>query len=156
MNKIISKPIIPIFFAIDNNYAPFFSVALESIKANSSKNYQYEIHILNNDLCEDYKKILLESNLSPIYIYGKLFEDLGVKFSYDDSLIDYICDEALALECGARGLKTIFDGMMSDYMFEVFAGVRKDVDLTAPKDNSHSYVLKKKAAQNRKKVGFSI
>lgn len=58
MNKIISKPIIPIFFAIDNNYAPFFSVALESIKANSSKNYQYEIHILNNDLCEDYKKIL--------------------------------------------------------------------------------------------------
>lgn len=110
-----------------------------------------------NDLKkEDYKKILLESNLSPIYIYGKLFEDLGVNFSYDDLLIDYICDEALALECGARGLKTIFDGMMSDYMFEVFAGVRKNVDLTAPKDNSHSYVLKKKAAQNRKKVGFSI
>lgn len=110
-----------------------------------------------NDLKkEDYKKILLESNLSPIFTYGKLFEDLGVKFSYDDSLIDYICDEALALGCGARGLKTVFDGMMSDYMFEVLAGNMEEINLTAPKDNSHSYVLKKKAAQNRKKVGFYI
>ena len=48
MKKNNEKSIIPIFFAIDNNYAPFFSVALESIKANSSKNYQYEIYILNN------------------------------------------------------------------------------------------------------------
>lgn len=110
-----------------------------------------------NDLeKEDYKKILLESNLSPIFTYGKLFEDLGVKFSYDDSLIDYICDEALALGCGARGLKTVFDGMMSDYMFEVLAGNMEEINLTVPKDKSQSYALKKRAAQNRKKVGFSI
>ena len=94
--------------------------------------------------------------MSPIFTYGKLFEDLGVKFSYDDSLIDYICDEALALGCGARGLKTVFDGMMSDYMFEVLAGNMEEINLTVPKDKSQSYVLKKKAAQNRKKVGFSI
>ena len=58
MKKINEKSIIPIFFAIDNNYAPFFSVALESIKANSSKNYQYEIYILNNGICEEYKNLI--------------------------------------------------------------------------------------------------
>lgn len=51
MNK---EQIIPIFFAVDNNYAPFLSVVLESIKANSSKDYQYDIYVLNNDISEEY------------------------------------------------------------------------------------------------------
>lgn len=47
--------IVPIFFAIDNNYAPFLTIVLESILVNSSKDYMYEIYILNNDIDDEYK-----------------------------------------------------------------------------------------------------
>lgn len=103
---------------------------------------------------EDYKKILLESNLSPINTYQKLFEELGIKFSYDDDLIDYIIDEAVALDCGARSLKTVFDGIISDSLFDVFSNNSKEVHLSVPKDKTKSYAVRKRASENRKKVGF--
>ena len=37
---------IPIFFAVDDNYIPFFSVALKSMICNASKEYKYEIKVL--------------------------------------------------------------------------------------------------------------
>lgn len=103
---------------------------------------------------DDYKRILLESNLSPINTYRKLFEEMGIKFTYDSELIDYIVAEAEALECGARSLKTVFDGIISDELFDVFTGDKKEIHLTVPKDQSKSYVARKRAAENRKKVGF--
>lgn len=109
---------------------------------------------MNHFSKDDYKRILLESNLSPINTYQKLFGEMGIKFSYDDKLIDYIIDEAEALECGARSLKTVFDGIISDELFDVFAGEKKEIHLTVPKDQSKSYVARKKASENRKKVGF--
>ncbi len=109
---------------------------------------------MNHFSKDDYKRILLESNLSPIITYQKLFEEMGIKFSYDDELIDYIVAEAEALECGARSLKTVFDGIISDELFDVFAGNKKEIHLTVPKDQSKSYVARKRASENRKKVGF--
>ena len=109
---------------------------------------------MNHFSKDDYKRILLESNLSPINTYQKLFGEMGIKFSYDDKLIDYIIAEAEALECGARSLKTVFDGIISDELFDVFAGEKKEIRLTVPKDQSKSYVARKKASENRKKVGF--
>ena len=109
---------------------------------------------MNHFSKDDYKRILLESNLSPINTYQKLFGEMGIKFFYDDKLIDYIIDEAEALECGARSLKTVFDGIISDELFDVFAGEKKEIHLTVPKDQSKSYVARKKASENRKKVGF--
>ena len=38
--------IIPIFFAVDDNYAPYLAAALESLKDNASDNNIYEINIL--------------------------------------------------------------------------------------------------------------
>lgn len=111
---------------------------------------------MNHFSKDDYKKILLESNLSPINTYKKLFEEMGIKFSYDDELIDYIVAEAEALECGARSLKTVFDGIISDELFDVFTGDKKEIHLTVPKDQSKSYVARKKASENRKQVGFFV
>ena len=37
------KKEIPIFFTIDNSYAPYISVAIKSIIENASKNYNYKI-----------------------------------------------------------------------------------------------------------------
>ena len=101
---------------------------------------------------EDYRKILMESNLSPINNYQGLFDELGIKFSYDAELIDYIIDEAIALNCGARSLKTVFDGIISDFLFDIFAQGQKEIHLTIPKEKGKSYVAKKKASA--KVIGF--
>lgn len=37
---------VPIFFAVDDNYIPFFGVALKSLMENSSKEYKYEVKVL--------------------------------------------------------------------------------------------------------------
>ena len=103
---------------------------------------------------DEYKRILLESNLSPLNTYKKLFEEIGIKFTYDDDLIDYIADEAVALDCGARSLKTVFDGIISDSLFDLFAGNTKKIHLTKPTDMSKSHRAKKKASENRHTVGF--
>ena len=45
--------IIPIFFASDNNYAPYLAVALKSLLSNASPDYFYKIHVLTTNLDED-------------------------------------------------------------------------------------------------------
>lgn len=44
------KDEIPIFFSIDDNYVPFFTVAAHSIMDNASKEYNYKFIILNDGL----------------------------------------------------------------------------------------------------------
>ena len=44
-----NKPIIPIFFASDDNYVPFLAVTLQSLEQNANTNYQYNIKIMNAD-----------------------------------------------------------------------------------------------------------
>ena len=52
LNKKILKNI-PIFFAVDDNYATFLAVALKSIQQNSSRNYFYSVFVLNAGLKEE-------------------------------------------------------------------------------------------------------
>lgn len=47
------KKVIPIFFATDNNYAPFLSVTLKSMLSNASKKYFYKIFVLTTTLSSD-------------------------------------------------------------------------------------------------------
>ncbi len=54
--------IIPLIFAVDDNYAPFLSVTLKSILLNSSKNYYYKIYVLNQGLSDKNIKKLNEYN----------------------------------------------------------------------------------------------
>lgn len=41
---------IPVFFASDDNYLPFLTVALYSMKQNASKNYDYCVYVLHSGL----------------------------------------------------------------------------------------------------------
>lgn len=45
--------IIPIFFAVDDEYVPFLAVALQSLVDNSSSGYYYSIKILHTNVCEE-------------------------------------------------------------------------------------------------------
>lgn len=44
-----NKPVIPIFFASDDNYVPFLAVTLYSLEQNADTNFQYDIKIMNAD-----------------------------------------------------------------------------------------------------------
>ncbi len=49
---------IPIFFATDDNYAPFLGVAIHSLIKNASKKYFYDINVLTASLSEENKKVI--------------------------------------------------------------------------------------------------
>lgn len=56
------KQIIPIVFSVDNNYAPFLGVTLESLVANCNKNFNYKFYVLNTDLSDKNKEIISKYN----------------------------------------------------------------------------------------------
>ena len=43
---------IPVFFATDENYAPYLAIALRSLKDNASENYSYGIHVLHTGISD--------------------------------------------------------------------------------------------------------
>ena len=45
--------VIPIFFAVDDNYAPYLAVAMRSLIDNASPDYQYNIYILIEKLSQE-------------------------------------------------------------------------------------------------------
>ena len=53
------RGIIPLFFATDDNYLPFLSVTLQSLKENSSHDYDYKIYVLHSGVKEEFKEKIL-------------------------------------------------------------------------------------------------
>ena len=75
----MEKTNIPIFFTIDDTYAPYVSCAISSMIENSSKQYHYKIYILHQNLSQDniskilslessWKIILINSSNYPEYV----------------------------------------------------------------------------------------
>lgn len=52
------RTIIPIFFAVDDNYAPYLGVAMRSLIDNASPDHQYNIYILIDQLSKENATIL--------------------------------------------------------------------------------------------------
>ena len=64
----MNKPIIPVVFATNEKYAPFVSSCVESIKANSSKEYFYRVVVFNVDLSDDTKERLANATADNISV----------------------------------------------------------------------------------------
>lgn len=93
MKSYTSDKEIPIFFATNDNYAPFLAVALKSMLKHASKDYFYRIYVLTTNLSDDYKsrlKQVLTENSSLEYI--SLQKELD-KFSELFHLRDYYSKE---------------------------------------------------------------
>lgn len=60
MTNILRKKVIPIVYAVDDNYAPFLSVSLKSIMDNVSKEYFVKVYILNTGLSKCNEKLIVE------------------------------------------------------------------------------------------------
>lgn len=54
-----SRTTVPVFFTIDDGYAPFLGVALHSLISNASQNYDYDINILHQGLSSKHQDKLM-------------------------------------------------------------------------------------------------
>ncbi len=62
------KETIPVFFAVDDNYAALLGVALQSLIGNSSPEYEYSIHVLIEDISEENASKILKMQQDNIKI----------------------------------------------------------------------------------------
>ncbi len=58
----MKKNIIPLVFAVDDNYVPFLTVALSSIKANACQGNFYKVYVLNTKIKQEDKDNLFKFN----------------------------------------------------------------------------------------------
>lgn len=80
----MEKQIIPVFFATDDNYAPYLGAAIYSMLENASKDYFYNVHILTTQFNEENRAKInaLQDDKSNI-----IFEDMSdVLVSYGEKL----------------------------------------------------------------------
>lgn len=67
---------------------------------------------------ETLKKILTEPKNSVIKQYVKLFEMDDIKLTFTDEAYDYIVNEAIETETGARGLRSIVERLLKKLMYD--------------------------------------
>jgi len=68
---------------------------------------------------ETLRQILLTPKNSIVKQYKRLFEMENITLSFDDDALDYIVEKASEYKLGARGLRSICEGIMTDAMFEL-------------------------------------
>ncbi len=68
---------------------------------------------------EDMVRILTEPKNALVKQYQKLLEFDGVELAFEDKALEAIAQEALDRKVGARGLRSVMEGVMTDVMFEI-------------------------------------
>ncbi len=124
------KPVIPIFFSVDDRYAPYLAVAMTSMKLNASKRYDYDIIILHQQLSDENKRRLRE-------IGSRAFR---VRFeAMDDMLKGFTDKSSNRLRCDYYTM-TIYYRIFIPAMFpEYDKGIYLDSDIVVPGDVSELY-----------------
>ena len=126
----MEKEIIPIFFTIDDSYAPFNAVAIKSLLENASKDYNYKIIIIYQDLnsknMEQIKS--LETDNSEIEFYP-MKDGLELITERDEN----------KLRCDYFTLTIYFRIFIADMFPEYDKGIYIDSDIVVPGDISELY-----------------
>lgn len=65
------------------------------------------------------KQILVQPKNSLVKQYKKLFSIENIELSIDDEALDFMVDKAMEYKLGARGLRSIFEAIVNDAMFEL-------------------------------------
>ena len=68
---------------------------------------------------ETLRSILTQPKNSLIKQYKRLFELEGIELEIDDAVMDFMVTKALEYKLGARGLRSICEGILTDAMFEL-------------------------------------
>ena len=65
------------------------------------------------------RAILIEPKNALVKQYKKLFELEGILLSIEDPVLDFMVEKAMEYKLGARGLRSICEGILTDAMFEL-------------------------------------
>ena len=65
------------------------------------------------------RRIMVEPKNSITKQYVKLFDMDGVKLEFEDEAIEYIVDKAIEFKLGARGLRSLAESLMVDFMYTI-------------------------------------
>ncbi len=79
---------------------------------------------------EALRRILTEPKNAITKQYEKLFKMDGVKLEVEDSVLDYIVSKAVEYKLGARGLRSLFETIMTEAMYEVPSSKAKKYTVT--------------------------
>ena len=74
--------------------------------------------------------ILTEPKNAIVKQYMKLFEMDGVELTFAPEVYEYIVDKAIEFKLGARGLRSIVEGIMMDAMFDIPTRDDKQFEVT--------------------------
>ena len=96
---------------------------------------------------ETLRAILTEPKNALIKQYIRLFELEGIKLTIDNDVLDFMVEKAVEYKLGARGLRSICEGILTDAMFELPSSKEKyfnvDMDYAKRKfDKSKLSLLK--------------
>lgn len=79
---------------------------------------------------EALKRILTEPKNAITKQYQKLFKMDGVELVFSEEALDYIVDKAIEFNLGARGLRSLTESVMMDYMYTVPTDCIKNLTIT--------------------------
>src|SRR5436189_1303508 len=65
------------------------------------------------------RAILTEPKIALLKQYRKLFELEGIHLEIEDEVLDFMVEKAVEYKLGARGLRSICEGLLTDAMFEL-------------------------------------
>lgn len=77
------------------------------------------------------KRILTEPKNALIKQYVRLFEIDGIKLSFDGDVLDFIVEKAIEFKLGARGLRSICEGILNDAMYKLPSQNEKEFRVSA-------------------------
>jgi ATP-dependent Clp protease ATP-binding subunit ClpX len=75
------------------------------------------------------RNILTEPKNSIIKQYQKMLSMDGIELTFDGEVLNYIVDKAIEFKLGARGLRSITEDIMVDFMFELPSSEEKAVHI---------------------------
>lgn len=86
---------------------------------------------------EALRQILTEPRNAIAKQYIKLFAMDGIKLTIDDEVYDFIVRKAVDFNVGARGLRSIFEGIMTEAMYELPSTRKRTFHLTLDYAREH-------------------
>ena len=91
------------------------------------------------------KRILTEPKNALIKQYVRLFEIDGIKLAFDGDVLDFIVEKAIEFKLGARGLRSICEGILNEAMFDLPSKKIKEFRVSA--DYAREQFSKSKVAR---------
>jgi len=65
------------------------------------------------------RRILTDPKNSLVKQYTKLFDMDGIKLKFKEEVLEFIVDKSMEFKLGARGLRSIVEGILTEAMFEM-------------------------------------